>query len=693
MEAQAAKRARAQPARLDKSFKTQDMLKPQLKFEIPPDNSSSSIFKPLLTEKPNAKVSLEESLKLITYSNGNQVYVFIIYTINHMLTISRYAHPYQLELDSLTCPSCLFSEAPPKAYLPYETTSAILVDTLDSLYDMVQHLKQASEIAIDLEHHQDRTFRGIVPLMQISTRDQDWVVDTLVPWRRKLEMLNEVFTDPSILKVFHGASMDIVWLQRDFGLYIVNLFDTYDAACVLDFRERSLKFLLSRFAGFDADKQFQMADWRIRPLPPQMFNYARSDTHFLLYCYDKLRNALIERSQLPETEINCTQVVFDRSRKTCLQLYVHENYDYERGSGPQGWANFLDKKIENFNEKQFAVFRALHKWRDETARKEDEGLSYVMPRFVLSNIASALPTDRSSFFRCAGYPSQVRQRADEVIKLIKRTKASIGDEPSKESLIALVKRRRSPGSSKANSPSPAGSKTIDSQKVINPIPNVFKTSLPSSLGTTDSSQLWGKTLAARSLQHPSIGNPSHMTIDLTVPLPSLTAEVFENSGNSPGLAAQQQKAPVPNLISMASHPYKPSKQPRLDNESFIARDKSRRRSGNTPERTSVPERTNIHTAESLSPVPDSPTTRDHGSYGKQKHSRKGSKPTLSTSETTSKPAFDYEKATPVLNSKPADRNGAKSKKKPFNPYAKAMDAPNGVKAPRQEPGKSGTWRN
>jgi exosome complex exonuclease RRP6 len=35
------------------------------------------------------------------------------------------------------------------------------------------------------------------------------------------------------VKVLHGSDMDIQWLQRDFDLYIVNLFDTGQAARVL----------------------------------------------------------------------------------------------------------------------------------------------------------------------------------------------------------------------------------------------------------------------------------------------------------------------------------------------------------------------------------------------------------------------------------------------------------------------------
>ena len=66
---------------------------------------------------------------------------------------------------------------------------------------MLQELKTAKEIAIDLEHHDEHSYNGIVSLMQISTRDKDWIVDTLKPWRRDLEILNEVFADPQILKV------------------------------------------------------------------------------------------------------------------------------------------------------------------------------------------------------------------------------------------------------------------------------------------------------------------------------------------------------------------------------------------------------------------------------------------------------------------------------------------------------------
>lgn len=178
--------------------------------------------------------------------------------------MNRYRHPYRTEIENYKYPTSVYLQSEPIPYQPFESTTAILVDTPELLAEMLEELKKAKEIAIDLEHHDMRTYVGIVSLMQISTRNQDWIVDTLKPWRRKLECLNEVFTDPSILKVFHGSGMDMIWLQRDFGLYVVGLFDTEPAARALRYPRASLAFLLEKHVKFQAQKQHQLADWRIR---------------------------------------------------------------------------------------------------------------------------------------------------------------------------------------------------------------------------------------------------------------------------------------------------------------------------------------------------------------------------------------------------------------------------------------------
>ena len=89
---------------------------------------------------------------------------------------------------------------PPHALTSLEETPFNWVSTPQEFRVMLGKLRQAEEIAVDLEHHRHRSFNGFVCLMQISTRCDDFIVDTL-KLREELEELNEIFTDPSILKV------------------------------------------------------------------------------------------------------------------------------------------------------------------------------------------------------------------------------------------------------------------------------------------------------------------------------------------------------------------------------------------------------------------------------------------------------------------------------------------------------------
>jgi len=52
-----------------------------------------------------------------------------------------------------------------------------------------------------------------------------------------------------------------------------------------------------------ADKRWQMADWRVRPLSDEALLYARMDTHFLLYMYDRIKVCLVapaDRTEQPQ---------------------------------------------------------------------------------------------------------------------------------------------------------------------------------------------------------------------------------------------------------------------------------------------------------------------------------------------------------------------------------------------------------
>lgn len=507
--------------------KSQEIAKPQLSFDHVPTNTEAPPFKPLLSNKPHARKALGKSLDVQQGKDG------LPYT----------THPYLTEIREYEYPSFVYTNAEPIPYEPFESTTATYVDTEEALDEMLEELKQAREIAIDLEHHDHRSYIGLVSLMQISTRKKDWIVDTLKPWRRKLSELNEVFADPNILKVLHGAQMDIIWLQRDLGLYIVGLFDTHHACRVLGYPAGSLAFLLKKFIDFDAQKQYQMADWRTRPLSQELFDYARSDTHFLLYIYDNMRNELIDRSSSegPEGPVDKLHEVLTRSKETALQVYNHPVYDAERGLGAGGWYRLLTRSPTNYTKEQFAVFRALHRWRDQVAREQDDSVHYVLSNHHLFNLAREMPTEKAALFNLVQpTPQSLRLRVDEVIDVITRAKASAEDDTREmrevlNSIYAFLhpeedeEMTEAPTTTTDVQPLP---QAAPAETVSRKIPEVSLSALRAPV-----SSFWGANLTTNRPRLPA-GPRLH------VPLPPLTAEVFTttNTPTTPAPAASKTPA-------------------------------------------------------------------------------------------------------------------------------------------------------
>ncbi|KAI0399454.1 ribonuclease H-like domain-containing protein [Xylaria palmicola] len=450
---------------LDQSIRRANVLKPQNAFEIKPDNFDTSPWKPLLTRKPHATLPLDKSL--VTFKDENEAI--------------QYKHPYETEILSVEYPEAVFQPTAPIPYLPFESTAATFVDTFEGVLEMLDELKGATEIAIDTEHHDFRTYTGLLSLMQISTREKDWIVDTLQPWRHKLEVLNEVFADPNIIKVLHGAYMDIIWLQRDCGLYIVGLFDTFEAACALQYPGRSLAYLLKRFVDFDADKKYQLADWRIRPLPEEMFYYARSDTHYLLYIYDHLRNELLSSSGPNASGHDLMRQVLHKSNETSLRRHESFAYDAETGQGPFGWFNMLIRQSAGkFTKEQFSVFRAIHQWRDDMARKEDESPLFIMNNATVFDISRRLPPDPKALYSLVDSGSFLAKRdVSNLFGIITEAIARGANGPSVAEVI------------RGNAPSSMGIGEV-ARTVLPQLKDRAKDVLDAKDLISDSSQLWGE---------------------------------------------------------------------------------------------------------------------------------------------------------------------------------------------------------
>lgn len=144
----------------------------------------------------------------------------------------RTLHPYHYELTHPSYPDHVFN-LPVKPSLPSflemplsgapASSPLTFISTPKALLSMANTISSVTELAVDLEHHSYRSYKGFLALMQISTRQGDFVVDLLVPEVREGlrqakgksagdseeahraseagQIIARVFADPSIIKV------------------------------------------------------------------------------------------------------------------------------------------------------------------------------------------------------------------------------------------------------------------------------------------------------------------------------------------------------------------------------------------------------------------------------------------------------------------------------------------------------------
>ncbi|KAG9454009.1 hypothetical protein H6P81_006913 [Aristolochia fimbriata] len=334
-------------------------------------------------------------------------------------------HPYEKEITFLlenppTIPSCggVNNQSNVAGSFGWVTTRS-------QLEELALVLAKEQVFAVDTEQHSLRSFLGFTALMQISTQNEDYLLDTIA-LHDDMNILRSGFADPSICKVFHGADNDVLWLQRDFHIYVVNLFDTAKACDVLLKPYRSLAYLLETYCGITANKMLQREDWRQRPLSAEMIEYARGDAHYLLFIADclvkELKTKSNENSSFAGDKSSFLLEACRRSNTISLQLYLK---DTEFCPGDSTASSIVSRYLLNSeggflspSSQIIDQVRKLCTWRDLMARVHDESLRYVLSEQAIVAIATRIPknpqkiydiiveADSNSDSTSIGFPSQ-----------------------------------------------------------------------------------------------------------------------------------------------------------------------------------------------------------------------------------------------------------------------------------------------
>ncbi len=232
-------------------------------------------------------------------------------------------------------------------------------------------LETEKEIAVDLEADSMHSYQEKVCLLQFSTSSQTVLVDPLSG--ADLSSLKPIMAAEEIRKIFHAADYDIRCLRRDFSLEVRGLFDTMIAAQFLGEKKIGLADLLAKYFGVELDKQYQRADWSLRPLPVEMVRYAAEDTRYLH------RLAALFEKELKE---------MDRISWAAEECSLLERVQFQEQNGPL----FLKVKTAGGLEpRQLAMLEALLQWREGEAQRRDRPPFKIMGNSGLLGIARSQP--------------------------------------------------------------------------------------------------------------------------------------------------------------------------------------------------------------------------------------------------------------------------------------------------------------
>lgn len=281
------------------------------------------------------------------------------------------------------------------------------VNSAPHLFAVAERIGASPLFAADTEAAGFHRFRDRICLLQLSTREETFVVDTLA--LDDLAPLRESFADPAVEVVFHDAEYDLRLLSRDLGIRVRGLFDTKVAAQFVGEPAIGLAKLLERHLGIHLDKKYQRADWAQRPLAPPLLEYAAMDTRHLPALRDILRDALEAMGRLHWAE---------------EEFRIHEATE-PAAAEPSGDEAYLRLKgIRDLHPRQRAALRELYAWREELGRERDVAPFRIASNEALVELARHMPDSVPAARAIPTVPrTLIGRHGPELVACIRRAKA------------------------------------------------------------------------------------------------------------------------------------------------------------------------------------------------------------------------------------------------------------------------------
>ncbi|MGQ9836173.1 MAG: ribonuclease D [Thermoanaerobaculaceae bacterium] len=307
-----------------------------------------------------------------------------------------------------------------------ESEPVTWVDSEEQVAQLCQQARNAGVVALDTEADSFHSYHAKLCLIQLSFAGKQALIDPLALSREALSPLGEVLADPAVCKILHGADYDLRMLQKDFGFFVKNLADTQAAAQVLGEKQTSLAALLEKELGVRLDKDFQRANWALRPLAAEMRAYAAADTCYLEKLLEHFTQRLREVGRIEWWQEECAH----------LEQVVYQP------PAPDPWAFLRIKGARELSPEALGRLSVAWQFRERIARDLNVAPFRILSQETLLRLAKECPRNLQALTSTPGVPGGFARRwGRELLYLLERSQALSPPEPFPRALDRARERK------------------------------------------------------------------------------------------------------------------------------------------------------------------------------------------------------------------------------------------------------------
>jgi ribonuclease D len=166
--------------------------------------------------------------------------------------------------------------------------------------EMYSEFAKDEHLAVDCEMMGLNPRRDRLCVVQICDSKNRAALIQILPGQDSAPLLQKLFEDPKITKIFHFARMDLSFLKAKLGIQVNPVFCTKIASKLARTYtdKHGLKELVKEFFDESLDKGKQSSDWGKKILSKDQLEYAANDVRFLISIKHILTEMLARENRL-----------------------------------------------------------------------------------------------------------------------------------------------------------------------------------------------------------------------------------------------------------------------------------------------------------------------------------------------------------------------------------------------------------